>query len=581
MPRPSPLHCEESPLRGTHAFVNGELGALIQLQHTLLEQALEQHAKICSRLSSLGVDFLIEHRDNGSVSPKEAMQNGLQHGIVSGTKEGQFHADSTFDTKVGCKAPTDLAVDTAFKSEESCDDLQLTLNASPTSQRSSEGGTMKTKSKSLGDLGMNLDAEGKDLSSKILEFGQKEKSQSAAELKVQAHRELLQSARSSRLGRLVTNPIFESFCLGVIAINAVFMGVDAQYQIADAFDDFGNQEYMSSLFIVECVFFAWYCTELVLNVSYFRTRYFEGPEKYWHIFEAMLVCLSALDFIGVSVGGDFMMLRILKFVTKLVKAMRMVRVVKFCHEIRLILVAIASSMSMFSWFMVTLLGIVYMAAVIFVQGVALYLLDTPSSEVDPRLKENANVYFGSVAEGAYTVFKGITGGSPWGGPAEVLREASTLYFTLFVIFNGFLHLSMLKVLTGIFNQKAKEAFECDRKQSVEMNMRELFNSIDQDKSGSITDEEFMEHLDSSMAHEFLDSIGFDLVDLAKLMYVMNKGDDGLIDIEEFVGGCTTSKGHARTLDLILLSRRIEDIARHLSVPSDKLGIINDVPDQQD
>lgn len=141
---------------------------------------------------------------------------------------------------------------------------------------------------------------------------------------------------------------------------------------------------------------------------------------------------------------------------------------------------------------------------------------------------------------------------------------------MWLLYIGLLTLAVLRLLTGIFTQHAKAAFDQDQEDTVEMKMRELFERIDDDGSGQITQEEFRSHMNSAGAARFMSTLNLHPGDLIKLMHLIDSGDDGMVDINEFITGCRKVKGFAKNIDMIVLGERVQDITAHLGMAGDSL-----------
>merc|ERR1719336_3542756 len=105
-----------------------------------------------------------------------------------------------------------------------------------------------------------------------------------------------------------------------------------------------------------------------------------------------------------------------------------------------------------------------------------------------------------------------------------------LYIALLVI-------AVLKLLTGIFVQKAVKASAQDQEKTITQNIYDLFYSMDTDNSGSITYSEFRSQIVSNKLGSYLASLQMDSRDTEKLFHILDRSGDDEVDIEEFIEGC--------------------------------------------
>jgi len=90
---------------------------------------------------------------------------------------------------------------------------------------------------------------------------------------------------------------------------------------------------------------------------------------------------------------------------------------------------------------------------------------------------------------------------------------------------------------------------------------ELFQSLDQDGSGVITEEEFEMHATDAEMVAFASSLEIDVVDVAQFYDMISCGGKYSVDCETFVVGCMALKGTARSMDLqglVALQKRAGD-----------------------
>lgn len=67
-------------------------------------------------------------------------------------------------------------------------------------------------------------------------------------------------------------------------------------------------------------------------------------------------------------------------------------------------------------------------------------------------------------------------------------------------------------------------------------------------------ENSMEHIDMQM---FLQMHGIDVSEAHELFRLLDHGENGRINVDEFVYGCQRLKGAAKTMDIVLLYEKLD------------------------
>eukprot|EP00928_Gymnodinium_smaydae_P020814 TRINITY_DN18047_c0_g1_i1.p1 TRINITY_DN18047_c0_g1~~TRINITY_DN18047_c0_g1_i1.p1 ORF type:complete len:625 (+),score=91.54 TRINITY_DN18047_c0_g1_i1:58-1932(+) len=383
------------------------------------------------------------------------------------------------------------------------------------------------------------------------------------------------SARSSHgedstpLQRLVASRAFEITCSLVIVANTIVMGVISQFEMETALERLhsGIEHYTyvnrGWYFLIEGFFLSFYTVELIVKILVFRKQFIHGRDRYWNILDIILVLAGTLNFTDVLFAGvNLTWVRALQIVKHILKALRVVRIVKFFTHLRVIVVSIAYSLQSFFWAMIVLLLLMYICAIVFVQGVSAYILSTPLSLIQDSVKISTMNHWSSMPKAILTEYKAVTGGGPWGvaeGPLDALQAAGMVYFMVFLIYISLLAIAVLRLLTGIFVQTAAAASANDKEECIKQNIKDLFASIDSDGSGYVNLEEFLQSTEHEHAKAYLAMLNLNTDDLPSLFRQLDEDHDGLVDIEEFITGCQKLKGFAKNVDMVSLSANVANL----------------------
>merc|ERR1712125_19214 len=110
------------------------------------------------------------------------------------------------------------------------------------------------------------------------------------------------------------------------------------------------------------------------------------------------------------------------------------------------MVSIGTSLRLFVWAMVTLGLIMYMCAIIFVEGLAMHITDA-LYETDAAFEADVREHWCSVLQAMITEYKSVLGGQPWGVVLESLEIAGPFYYWAFIFYVGLIVIAVLKLLT--------------------------------------------------------------------------------------------------------------------------------------
>lgn len=126
-------------------------------------------------------------------------------------------------------------------------------------------------------------------------------------------------------------------------------------------------------------------------------------------------------------------------------------------------------------------------------------------------------------------------------------------------------------------------------------LKEIFYDADEDESGSLSRDEFEQHLNDERVKAYLQTLDLDVADARGLYRLLDLDGMGEVGIEDFVSGCLRLKGPAKSIDvctLIFENRRLagkwvsfahmvanqlESLADGMGVPMASLPPVNHLP----
>lgn len=261
------------------------------------------------------------------------------------------------------------------------------------------------------------------------------------------------------------------------------------------------------------------------------------------------------------------MLRVLR----IARALRVVRLVHFCKELRMMVLSILRSGRALIWSIVLLGIIIYIFSIFLMQASSQHLAERvrqinkhemfngfPSASVEGQLDEK----FGSLHSACYVLFQAISGGVSWAEISDPLGKvhwSNALVFCFFVFFTIF---AMLNIITGIFVETAINSVQNDKDEVIqeEMNsdnslisqLHQIFMEADEEEAGKISEEQFEGLLDSKRTYATLSAMGLRVSEARGMFALLDSGHTGYVSIEDFLVGCMRLRGGAKSVDLITL-----------------------------
>jgi len=363
--------------------------------------------------------------------------------------------------------------------------------------------------------------------------------------------------RSPRFHQWLYSRSFQSFCALVILSNAIFEVYTTDYEIKHLEVDPAD----TVLWVVDSFYLGFYMVELFLKLLLHREYFFCNEDTRWNIFDLVLVSSSSYAHIVHLVSGskqvaDLSFVRSVR-ILKLAKVLRIVRMLRLITELRLLMNSVLGSIMSLFWSLVVLLFVLYIFALIFVQGVANHTREAGETALDELTDE----YFGRVYKAMLSLYMAATGGNDWVVFYEVIAQTGRRNAILFLMFMLFIQIAVLNVVTGIFVENAMKFAEPDheaiaqdkrRKDKFEAeHLTRLCCQMDTDYSGSISLEEFRKaYMTRKEVRSTLSGLGLDIQDAEVFFNTLSCiNDKKHVNIESFVTCCLRLRGAATSIDL--------------------------------
>lgn len=329
---------------------------------------------------------------------------------------------------------------------------------------------------------------------------------------------------------IATASWFEKLTLAVIALNAMWIGVDTDWNKGDTL-----LEAQPQFQIAEHIFCLFFAFEWFSRFMSFRRKR-DGLKDPWYVFDSILVLMMVMEtwvltcvmLVGGGSGsgglGNASILRMARL-ARLSRMARMARLLRAMPELMILIKGIVAATRSVFFTLALLCLLMYIFAIMFTQL-------TKGSGVGDE-------YFITVGESMYTL---LVFGTLLDNITMLLNELgaeSYIFGALFLMFVLLAALTLMNMLIGVLTEVVS-AVAATEKESltvtfVKNKMEQALKEIDEDGDGNISKKEFEKILESKDATEALSEVDVDVV--------------GLVDFADFIFADDEGGTESRKLDL--------------------------------
>lgn len=374
--------------------------------------------------------------------------------------------------------------------------------------------------------------------------------------------------------KIARDHAFENVTLGVISLNAVWMGVDTDRNGADTFLEAGPLFQTADSFF--CVYFT---AELLIRFMAFRSKH-RCLHSGWFVFDSVLVALMLMETVlltlltlasggsGESPLGQSSILRLFR----LARLSRLTRLLRSFPELMIMIKGMVTAMKSVSFVLGLQVMILYVFGIAFTQLSWGYLHET---------------YFENVGGAMYSLMIHATFLDDLASFCGEIKEESPWLLFLLSIFIFLAAMTVMNMLIGVLceviSSVAEEENEAIACSTVKDKFANILSAADQDDSGRISYLEFRKLLEVNEALEALQYVGVDpvgMIDFAEDFFAENGDSDGEIEFKDFMSMVLDLRGSqvCKVRDLISLGRRLDICFTETEEKVDKLLKVLGVPE---
>jgi len=173
-----------------------------------------------------------------------------------------------------------------------------------------------------------------------------------------------------------------------------------------------------------------------------------------------------------------------------------------------------------------------------------------------------------------SLFMSVTGGLEWGQLHKVWKDVHWLYGRFFVLYIFIMHFGIVNVVMATFVAATSQIASKDREHVVKNEIAKMeeymhkvtmfFREADQDGSGSLSWEEFQEHMDKPHVKAYFQALELDVSQAHHLFVMLDADESNSVGIDEFIEGCVRLRGGARSVDVSMVLLQCKKLSEQLN-----------------
>jgi len=400
-------------------------------------------------------------------------------------------------------------------------------------------------------------------------------------------RETVVEVSVSWLERITSSRKYEVFSGTLIILNALFIGAQTQYVALRAESDARNnrplQVHTPTVFVaLQVAFSLVFSVELGARwVCQGFCGFFRGSDISWNILDVVVVAFSFVDLFlnslvesgsGSDVLGNITVLRVMRMV-RVVRVAKVIRIMRFFRELRMMIFSILGSMKSLVWVVLVLAMTFYLFGLTFTAATT-STLDTLDRWHVPETQDLI-AHFGTLDRSLLSLFQSMSGGQDWGMFYDALRTLPAQYRALFLLYITFAIFAVVNIVTGVFVECAMQTNRDDRdvvvqeeleaKKTYLKSMKDVFDEMDADGTGCISQAEFERNLSDERVVAYFNALKLDVSDARTLFRLLDYDQSNEVNIDEFLRGCYRLQGDARSLDMKIMQCEVRFLQERFAV----------------
>jgi hypothetical protein len=338
--------------------------------------------------------------------------------------------------------------------------------------------------------------------------------------------------KSGLAQEIARHSLFENVTLAVIALNAVYIAIDTDWNKDEPLTPTDTKSLKDSHWffqLMEHLFCVYFTFEICVRYSAFARKR-NGLKDYWFVFDSCLVTLMVMEtwvieivaflagWDGDSPLGNASILRLLR----LLRLSRLIRMLRSLPELMILVKGMVSAMSSVFYVMCLLLIVTYVFAICF----TILAVDTESI---------GEIFFKNIALSMYTLLIYLTYLDNLSVILEALRMEMWQLLPLALVFLCLAALTLMNMLIGVLCEVVSAVAETEKQEMITLSVTEqminVARRLDTDYNDMISYEEFTKIVEDPEALRCLSDVGVCPVGVAGFAELFFFSEDGGEHIE--------------------------------------------------
>eukprot|EP00811_Abedinium_folium_P008925 NODE_1824_length_2365_cov_11.065684.p1 GENE.NODE_1824_length_2365_cov_11.065684~~NODE_1824_length_2365_cov_11.065684.p1 ORF type:complete len:703 (+),score=117.11 NODE_1824_length_2365_cov_11.065684:64-2172(+) len=389
------------------------------------------------------------------------------------------------------------------------------------------------------------------------------------------------------LGRsFVTHAYFDMAFASLIICNVVIMALEVQLSSVDLSNHISSTDSARSsvdtwpnasksfdtLNMILGILFA---CELALLLVFLQLDFFKSALRWLDTCIVLCWILNSAQYL-VAVNPVF--LRLLRLL-KMVRLARMVKTIQSLDSLQVIMGSISACVSVLVWSGI-ILGLTMTVMSMLLNAMLVpHIEDNTAEGMSLETRKQLFVYFGSFTRAMYTMYE-LTMGNFVPVTRLLVEHVSEGYGAFLVIYRFIVGFAIVKVITGVFmHETFRVAASDDDLMIVQKNrtssrhavkMAKMMGLADSSLDGRISKPEFLVLMQDPTFTTWLSSMDVE-VNHPELLFEFLDDGDGEITLAELTTGIGRLKGQARSMDVISVITRCQDLRESVGQLDRKLN----------
>uniref|UniRef100_A0A7S1F886 EF-hand domain-containing protein n=1 Tax=Noctiluca scintillans TaxID=2966 RepID=A0A7S1F886_NOCSC len=387
-----------------------------------------------------------------------------------------------------------------------------------------------------------------------------------------------------RIHHLVMSKRYTRCVAGVVFANAIFVAMIARMTVERSLNSYdrrdgGNEADVHQpvwVDVLDACFTLLFAFELVLRIVGLEGQFCIGTEWRWNLFDAVVTILGVTETaLRIAPNRNDVVGTIR--VVQVLRTARLLRLLRFSYlvpKLRVMTLAIVNCSTMLMWAVVIVILLVFLFSIVFLHGASQYISGAGEGDI---YAEDMRMFFGSLSMTMLTLFMAVSGGIDWWDIQKLLLEVHVSYALVFLLFVIITVLAVLNVINAIFVNDAMESTRQDHAlrmqgelddtrfmlERLTVMFQELQSGCEGD--GVVLETEFVTQVEREDVKMQFALLGVHFTDSLNFFKLLDVDRNGTLAIDEFVMGCLRLKGHGILIDIDVLARETQDLAKTLII----------------